>query len=928
VPWPRGERSPRSIVTATAAERLPPACQKRGERVAGALEGGEAHAGGSAQDQPVGRKVFALAAGDGDHADELCELLDETDDDGAPKDETVDDERLDHAGREGAEDPAEEEAERRDRHRHPAEVAPLIEESDECHRNKEVADEHHRRDEVRVSGKNKDKETDKVEGQARQQDPPPGVALSLYRKITHVSPPLLLLSAEAHYKTRECREGDSPIANQDKSPWRGRGLQPCPYCTLPVLSTGYNHPAAAYCSFSSIRDPRRKIMESDVKAPDPWKRERKDEGGVHNPQPFFSFKNPQFRFSFWYVLVGIALLFLISYLMTPSVSQQEQVVSFSEFKQRIESGGIRRVQMTDTFYLGLPLTQQELKNLSAQQQQQPITVYKTVRVDDPQFIPLLDSHQVEYYAVEKRDNALFNLLLSTVLPILIMIAIWRLMSSRMGNAGSGVLSFGQNKARIVAEGDIPVRFADVAGVDEAKEELMEVVDFLKQPEKYTAIGGKIPKGVLLVGSPGTGKTMLAKATAGEAGVPFFRISGSEFVEMFVGVGAARVRDLFRQAREKAPCIVFIDELDAIGKSRINAMAANDEREQTLNQLLVEMDGFDSTSGVVILAATNRPEILDPALLRPGRFDRTILVDHPDLKGREAILKIHTRNVKLSPAVDLETVARMTPGLAGADLANIVNEAALLAVRARRERITQTDFEEAIEKNIAGLRKKNRLINQKERDVVAHHEVGHALVAACTPGADPVQKVSIVPRGFGALGYTLQTPTEERFLLSYDELISRVDVLLGGRAAEQIIYGQVSTGAANDLAKATDIVKKMITEYGMSEKFRNVVLTRQQAPLLGARAEPGMIREYSESTQSYVDEEIARIVKQRYETVLELLRNNRDSLERIAKKLLEVETLDEKAFQGMVNSDHLKMMEKSASTAAAAAPALHAEGQTL
>ncbi len=378
-------------------------------------------------------------------------------------------------------------------------------------------------------------------------------------------------------------------------------------------------------------------------------------------------------------------------------------------------------------------------------------------MEDPQFIALLDSHHVEYFAVARRNTPVLNLLLSTVLPIVIMVVIWRFMFQRVGNPGAGVMSFGQNKAKIVAEGDVTVRFADVAGVDEAKEELMEVVDFLKQPEKYTAIGGKIPKGVLLVGAPGTGKTLLAKAAAGEAGTPFFRMSGSDFVEMFVGVGAARVRDLFRQAREKAPCIVFVDELDAIGKSRLNAMATNDEREQTLNQLLVEMDGFDSTSGVVILAATNRPEILDPALLRPGRFDRTILVDRPDLMGRKEILKIHARDVKLDPSVDLEAVARMTPGLVGADLANVVNEAALLAVRSHRERITQADFEEAIEKNIAGLRKKNRLINQKEREIVAYHEVGHALVAASTPGADPVQKVSIVPRGFGALGYTLQTP---------------------------------------------------------------------------------------------------------------------------------------------------------------------------
>jgi len=637
-------------------------------------------------------------------------------------------------------------------------------------------------------------------------------------------------------------------------------------------------------------------MESFAKKPDPWKKDQKNDGGPRKPEPFFSFQNKQFRFSFWYIIIGVLIFLMVSSFLSRSFNQQEQLIEFSEFKQRIESGEIKRVQMSEESYIGLPLTEQQLEEADNQQR---ITVYKTIRVDDPEFIALMDSNSVEYYAVEKRNTPIIDLLPRMVLPILILVVIWRYMFKRMGNMGGNVLSLGQNKSKIVAEGDIEVRFSDVAGVDEAKEELVEVVDFLQSPERYTAIGGKIPKGVLLVGSPGTGKTLLAKAVAGEASVPFFRMSGSDFVEMFVGVGAARVRDLFKQAREKAPCIVFVDELDAIGKSRMNVMATNDEREQTLNQLLVEMDGFDSTTGVIILAATNRPEILDPALLRPGRFDRTVLVDRPDLKGREQILEIHSRNVKMDPAVDLKVVARMTPGFVGADLANVVNEAALLAVREKRERIVQADFEEAIEKNIAGLRKKNRLINQKEREVVAYHEVGHALTAVHTPGSDPLQKVTIVPRGLGALGYTMQTPTEERFLLTFEELIGKVDVLLGGRAAEQIVYGQVSTGAANDLTKATDIVKKMITEYGMSDKFRNVVLTQQRAPLLGTRAEPGVVREYAESTQSYVDEEIARIIDESYERVLNLLRENKDSLERITGKLLEVETLDAKAFQELL-----------------------------
>lgn len=639
-------------------------------------------------------------------------------------------------------------------------------------------------------------------------------------------------------------------------------------------------------------------MESYSKETGPWRKPEKDDGGLQRQEPFFSFKNRKFHFSFWYIIASLLIFFLVNVFLFRSVAPQEKLVEFSDFKQRIETGEIKRVEMNPDFYVGLTRTAKESRE--AGDRQAP-AAYKTLRVDDPSFIALMDSKGVEYYAVPKQDSSFLDLLLRTVLPVVILVVIWRFMSQRMGNVGSNVLSFGQNRSKIVAEGDAKVRFGDVAGVDEAKAELVEVVEFLKTPEKYTAIGGKIPKGVLLVGAPGTGKTLLAKAAAGEARVPFFRMSGSDFVEMFVGVGAARVRDLFKQAREKAPCIIFVDELDAIGKSRMNVMAANDEREQTLNQLLVEMDGFDSTTGVIILAATNRPEILDPALLRPGRFDRTILVDRPDLRGREEILRIHARTAKLDPSVDLQVIARMTPGLVGADLANIVNEAALLAVREGRDRILQTDFEEAIEKNVAGLRKKNRLINKKEREVVAFHEVGHALVAARTPGSDPVQKISIVPRGFGALGYTLQTPTEERFLLTADDLTARVDVLLGGRAAEQVIYGEVSTGAANDLVKATDIVKKMITEYGMSEKFKNVVLTQQRAPLLGPSAEPGVIREYAESTQTYVDEETARLVNQSYERALSVLKKDRETLEKVARKLLEVETLDEKAFLAMVDS---------------------------
>jgi cell division protease FtsH len=431
---------------------------------------------------------------------------------------------------------------------------------------------------------------------------------------------------------------------------------------------------------------------------------------------------------------------------------------------------------------------------------------------------------------------------------------------------------------------------------------VEVVDFLKNPRKYTDIGGKIPKGVLLVGPPGTGKTLLARAVAGEAGVSFFRMSGADFVEMFVGVGAARVRDLFKQARDKAPCIIFIDELDAIGKSRINNIAGgNDEREQTLNQLLVEMDGFDATSGLIILAATNRPDVLDPALLRPGRFDRQVLVDRPDLKGREAILHIHARPVKLDPAVDLAAVARSTSGFAGADLANIVNEAALLAVRGGRTLVSQKDFEEAIEKTVAGLQKKTRIISPEERRIVAFHETGHAMIAAYTPGSDPVQKISIVPRGFGALGYTLQMPVEDRYLMTEEELLGKIDVLMGGRAAEDLVFGRISTGAANDLTKATDIARRMITDYGMSGRFRNIALTQRGAGMMGGPQshEPMFHREYSEATQQYIDEEIARMVEERYSSAKNKLADNRPLLDKIAGLLLEKETLDEKEFKELM-----------------------------
>ena len=607
------------------------------------------------------------------------------------------------------------------------------------------------------------------------------------------------------------------------------------------------------------------------------------------------------KFLVFYVAILIVGMSLFNYVFLKRVNP---AIDFSEFKARISSGEIKRVEMTDAYFTGYtnPLRQDNrttrIVRTSYNSGQE--RVYRTVSIYDENFITFLDEHNVAYGAVSREGNAILNFLFSWVIPIGFFILIWRFLFKRLGNMGGNVLSIGQNRAVIVAEGDIITRFSDVAGVDEAKEELVEVVDFLKSPQKYKEIGGKIPKGVLLVGPPGTGKTLLARAVAGEAGVSFFRMSGADFVEMFVGVGAARVRDLFKQARNKAPCIIFIDELDAIGKSRINNVAGgNDEREQTLNQLLVEMDGFDGTSGLIILAATNRPDVLDPALLRPGRFDRQVLVDRPDLKGREAILRIHSKPVRLDPTVDLEIVARVTSGFSGADLANIVNEAALLAVRGGRKMVTQRDFDEAIEKTVAGLQKKTRVIKQEERRLTAYHEAGHAMIAAFTPNSDPVQKISIIPRGY-ALGYTLQLPLEDRYTVTRSDLLGRIDILLGGRIAEEMISGEYSTGAANDLTKATDIARKMITDYGMSDRFKHVALTSRGMSMTGQeRQEPSFQREYAESTQQYIDEEIARVIETEYAKAKKILEDKRDILDNIASALLEKETLDEKEFKALL-----------------------------
>jgi len=602
------------------------------------------------------------------------------------------------------------------------------------------------------------------------------------------------------------------------------------------------------------------------------------------------------KYSLGYVVIALVSISLFNWFI---VASDSSVVPYSEFKALVASGQIDRIEMDANYYTGHAVPARQDGRATAESQKR---IYKTVPVFEADFTKLLDEKGITYSAVSREGNAVMSFVLNWVLPFGLMFFLWRMLQKRMSGMGSNVLSVGQNKAVIVAEGDVKTRFVDVAGVDEAREELVEVVDFLKNPKKYTDIGGKIPKGVLLVGPPGTGKTLLARAVAGEAGVPFFRMSGAEFVEMFVGVGAARVRDLFKQAREKAPCIVFIDELDAIGKSRVNGViGGNDEREQTLNQLLVEMDGFDATSGLIILAATNRPDVLDPALLRPGRFDRQVGVDRPDIIGREAILLIHAKTVKLDEETDLTKVARATPGFVGADLANVVNEAALLAVRAGRKKVHQQDFEKAIEKIMTGLEKKSRVMNPEERRVIAYHEAGHAIVAAFTPESDPVQKVSIVPRGFGALGFTLQVPIEDRYIVTEDKLLGEIDVLMGGRAAEELTFGKISTGASNDIMRATDISRRMITDYGMSERYRNVALTKRGAGIMGPSAEPVMTREYGEETQRYIDETVAATVSARYDIAKRVLEERKALLDTLAAELLEKESVDEAHFKAIISA---------------------------
>ena len=524
--------------------------------------------------------------------------------------------------------------------------------------------------------------------------------------------------------------------------------------------------------------------------------------------------------------------------------------------------------------------------------------FTTVRVNDPDLVKELNERKVNYSG--RYENKFLTGLLSWVIPLGIFFLIWRMAMKKMG-AGMGVMSFSKSKAKIFAESETKVTFEDAAGIDEAKEELREVVEFLRSPEKSRKLGGRIPKGVLLVGPPGTGKTLLARAVAGEAKAPFFSISGSEFVEMFVGVGAARVRDLFSQAATQAPCIIFIDELDALGKARgMNVMGGHDEREQTLNQLLVEMDGFETNKGVIIMAATNRPEILDPALLRPGRFDRQVLVDRPDINGREAILKIHAKNVVLGPRVDLRQIAGRTPGFVGADLANIINEAALLAARNDKETVESTDFDEAIDRVVAGLQKKNRVMNALEKEIVAFHESGHAIVAESVEHADPVHKISIIPRGIAALGYTQQQPTEDRYLMTRSELTDRLAVLLGGRVAEELVFDEISTGAQNDLQRATDIARSMVTEYGMSDVLGLVSYERQRQPtFLPDNFSSG--KNYSEAKASQIDEEVARFLEESHRRVRKILSERRTVLDDLARLLSEKESVGGEELRRMLSA---------------------------
>jgi cell division protease FtsH len=608
---------------------------------------------------------------------------------------------------------------------------------------------------------------------------------------------------------------------------------------------------------------------------------------------FFGFQAPQRKegglppkahFSIWYFLIVFLVIMLVQqYFLTPKV----EMIPYGKFKQYLAEGQVNSITIGPETIGGT------IKGKEEQKEQN----FTTVRVADPNLVKELDERKANYSGLY--ESKFWGIIFSWIIPIGLFFLIWRFAMKKMG-PGMGVMSFSKSKAKLFAQDGAKITFADVAGIDEAKDELQEVVEFLKNPGKFQKLGGKIPKGVLLLGAPGTGKTLLAKAVAGEANVPFFSISGSEFVEMFVGVGAARVRDLFSQATASAPCIIFIDELDALGKARgMNVMGGNDEREQTLNQLLVEMDGFETNKGVIIMGATNRPEILDLALLRPGRFDRQILVDRPDINGREAILRIHSKKVLLSPEVDLHQIAARTPGFVGADLANLVNEAALLAARKSKEKVEPADLDEAIDRVVGGLEKKKRVMNPKEKEMIAFHESGHALVAESVQHADPVHKISIIPRGIAALGYTQQLPTEDRYLMTRSELLDRLAVLVGGRVAEELVFGDTSTGAQNDLQRATDIARSMVTEYGMSDRLGLVTYERERRPMFLPDSFSGG-KAYSEERAAQIDEEVSKVIGGAHERVRGILSQRRKILDDLAHLLLEKEVVQGEELRAMLS----------------------------
>jgi len=644
------------------------------------------------------------------------------------------------------------------------------------------------------------------------------------------------------------------------------------------------------------------------------------------------------RLSFGYLILGLWAVLLVQQVLSAYLRPNR--ISYSDFKGAVSQNQVEETAIGKTLIQGRmkegaaaqpapPPTQQQPPSAKPVQPLQPPqpppkmegggknrAAFETIRVDDPDLLKDLDKHGVRVTGVV--ESTFWRDALGWLIPIALIGVFWMLMIRRLGQAGqNGFMTLGRSKAKVYMEKDVNVRFSDVAGVDEAKEELLEVIDFLKTPARFGRLGAKLPKGVLLIGPPGTGKTLLARAIAGEAGVPFFSISGSDFVEMFVGVGAARVRDLFEQAKQKAPCIIFIDELDALGKARGMGPVAHEEREQTLNQLLVELDGFDARVGVILVAATNRPEILDQALLRAGRFDRQVLVDRPDKPARLEILKLHARKVTIESTADLEVIAQMTAGFVGADLANIINEAALLGVRQNKDKVGLAELQEAVERVVAGLEKKNRVLSPDEKKRVAYHELGHALVATALPGNDNVHKISIIPRGVAALGYTMQLPTEDRFLMTESELENKVATLLGGRAAEELIFDEVSTGAHDDLSKATDIARSMVKTFGMSPRLGQVSLEKdRRALMLQSPIETAARVEYSEQTARAIDDEVRRIIDEQRERVAEILARRRQVLVRAAQLLLAKETITGQELRDLMAAEEAEPAQDAGSDATA------------